>query len=80
MEAIRTSITSSFQAAIKNITANPAGAVILPKVKDSLAERILPEWVVQTMIGLEPLQRNRALLKLLYIGERFFSGEIGDAR
>ena len=49
------------------LKANPAGAVSLPKVKDSLAERILPEWVVQTMIGLEPNKRNRALLKLLYI-------------
>ncbi len=49
------------------LKANPAGAVTLPKVKDSLAERILPEWVVQTMIGLEPNKRNRALLKLLYV-------------
>ena len=49
------------------VKANPAGAVTLPKVKDSLAERILPEWVVQTMIGLEPNKRNRALLKLLYV-------------
>lgn len=49
------------------LKANPAGAVTLPKVKDCLAERILPEWVVQTMIGLEPNGRNRALLKLLYV-------------
>ncbi len=28
------------------LKANPAGAVTLPKAKDSLAERILPEWVV----------------------------------
>jgi site-specific recombinase XerD len=49
------------------LKANPAGAVTLPKVKDSLAERIIPEWVVQTMIGLEPNNRNRALLKLLYV-------------
>ena len=46
---------------------NPAGAVSIPKVKDALAERILPEWVVHTMIGLEPNERNRAILKLLYI-------------
>lgn len=49
------------------LKANPAGAVSVPKVKDSLAERILPEWVVQTMIGLELNGRNRALLKLLYV-------------
>lgn len=46
---------------------NPAGAVSIPKVKDALAERILPEWVVHTMIGLEPNERNRVILKLLYI-------------
>lgn len=46
---------------------NPAGAVGIPKVKDALAERILPEWVVHTMIGLEQSPRNRAILKLLYI-------------
>lgn len=46
---------------------NPASAVGIPKVKDALAERILPEWVVHTMIGLERSPRNRAILKLLYI-------------
>jgi integrase/recombinase XerD len=49
------------------LKANPAGAVTLPKLKDSLAERILPEWVVQTMIWFQPNHRNRALLKLLYV-------------
>lgn len=49
------------------LKANPAGAVILPKVKDSLAERIIPEWVVHSMIGLEQNQRNRVLMKLLYV-------------
>ncbi len=49
------------------LKANPAGAIAVPKVKDCLAERILPEWVVQTMIGLEPNLRNRVLLKLIYI-------------
>ena len=49
------------------LPANPAGAVSVPKVKDALAERSLPEWVVQTMMGLEPNQRNRVLLKLLYV-------------
>lgn len=46
---------------------NPAGAVGIPKVKDALAQRILPEWVVHTMIGHETSPRNRAILKLLYI-------------
>ena len=49
------------------LKANPAGAISLPKVKDCLAERILPEWVVQTMLGLEPNLRNRVLLRIIYI-------------
>ncbi len=49
------------------LAANPAGPVTAPKVKDALAERILPEAVVQMMIGLEPDSRNRVLLRLLYI-------------
>ena len=49
------------------LSANPMGPVTVPKVKDALAERILPESVVQMMIGLEPDSRNRVLLKLLYI-------------
>lgn len=46
---------------------NPAGAVSIPKVKEALAERILPEWVVHTMVGLERSPRNRVILKLLNI-------------
>jgi integrase/recombinase XerD len=49
------------------LKANPAGAVSVPKVKDCLAERIVPQWVIQTMIGLEPNKRNMVLLKLMYI-------------
>lgn len=47
---------------------NPAAPVPVPKTKDLLAERILPESVVQWMIVLEPNPRNQLLLKLLYIG------------
>lgn len=46
---------------------NPAGAISVPKVKDCLAERILPQWVIQTMIWLEPSKRNMVLLKLMYV-------------
>ncbi len=49
------------------LAANPAGPVTAPKVKDALSERILPEVMVQMMIGLEPDSRNRVLLRLLYI-------------
>lgn len=46
---------------------NPAAPVSAPKVKDNLAERILPESVTQLMIALEPNPRNQTLLKLLYV-------------
>jgi integrase/recombinase XerD len=38
----------------------------LPKVKDTLSERILDEAEVQRMIALEPSPRNHALLRVLY--------------
>jgi integrase/recombinase XerD len=41
-------------------------ALRLPPVRDRLAERILPEADVRRMLTLEPSQRNRALLALLY--------------
>jgi len=41
-------------------------ALRLPPIRDRLAERILPEADVQRLLNLEPNQRNRALLMLLY--------------
>jgi len=38
----------------------------LPKVKDTLSERILDEAEVQRMIALEPNPRNHVLLRVLY--------------
>jgi integrase/recombinase XerD len=38
----------------------------LPSVRNSLAERILPEADLHRMLSLEPDERNRALLLLLY--------------
>ncbi len=40
--------------------------VRLPRIKDTIAERILPEDTVLAMIALEPNRRNKALLRLLY--------------
>lgn len=40
--------------------------VELPAIKDRLAERILPEWDVQQLLGLERDPRNAALLRLIY--------------
>jgi len=43
------------------------GSVVnLPTVKNTLAERIIPEASVHRLIALEPSQRNRTLLLLLY--------------
>lgn len=38
----------------------------LPAIKDTLAERIMTEWDMQRMLGLERNPRNAALLRLLY--------------
>ncbi len=40
----------------------------MPKIKNTLAERILSEADVQRMIHLEPNARNRLILRLLYMG------------
>jgi len=44
-----------------------SAAVKLPKVKNTLSERILSESDVTRMIALEPDGRNRVMLKLLYL-------------
>ncbi len=45
---------------------NVGAPVRLPRLKDTLAERILAEEVVLNMISLEPNPRNKALVRLLY--------------
>ncbi len=45
---------------------NVGAPVRLPRLKDTLAERILAEEAVLNMINLEPGPRNKALLRLLY--------------
>ena len=45
---------------------NVGAPVRLPRLKDTLAERILAEEAVLNMISLEPGPRNKALLRLLY--------------
>ena len=44
-----------------------AAPVQLPAIKDTLAERILSEWDVQQLLGLERNPRNTALLRLIYV-------------
>lgn len=48
------------------LTFNVGAAIRLPKIKNTLAERILPESVVVRMLALEPDRRNHAILALLY--------------
>ncbi len=38
----------------------------LPRIKDTIAERILPEETVLKMLALEPMPRNQSVLRLLY--------------
>lgn len=48
------------------LTVNVGALVSPPKVKDTLAERILSELEVQLMISKETNPRDRAMLRLLY--------------
>lgn len=47
---------------------NPAGVLKSPKLPNKLAQRILTEADCQRMIGMTPLGRDRALLRLAYAG------------
>jgi integrase/recombinase XerD len=52
----------SFAQRIGYLTFNPAAAVQGPKIKNTLAERILLEAQVHRLLALEPHPRNRVLL------------------
>jgi len=58
----------SFAQRIGYLNFNPAAAVQSPKIKNTLAERILPEAQIHRLLALEPHPRNRVLLRLLYAG------------
>ena len=58
----------SFGNKIGVLAVNVGAPVNPPKAKDTLNERILSELEVQTMIALETNKRNRAILRLLYLG------------
>jgi len=45
---------------------NPAAAILSPKIKNTLAERILSEADVHRLLALEFQSRNRVLLRLMY--------------
>ena len=50
------------------LPADTAAALLLPKLKDRLSERIITEAEAQRLIQLEPNARNNALLRLIYAG------------
>jgi integrase/recombinase XerD len=56
----------SFAQRIGFLAFNPAAAIRSPKIKRTLAERILSESQVHHLFALEPNSRNRVLLRLLY--------------
>ncbi len=56
----------SFAQRIGYLDFNPGAAIRSPKIKKTLAERILPEAIVHRLLALEPSPRNRVLLRLLY--------------
>jgi integrase/recombinase XerD len=56
----------SFARKIGYLQFNPAAAILSPKIKKTLAERILSESEVHRMLALEPRPRNRVMLRLLY--------------
>ena len=56
----------SFAQRIGYLNFNPAAAVQGPKIKNTLAERILPEAQVHRLLALELHPRNRVLLRLMY--------------
>jgi site-specific recombinase XerD len=58
----------SFGQRIGYLIFNPCAAVHPPKVKNTLAERILLEDQVHRLLALEPHPRNRVLLRFLYAG------------
>ena len=59
---------------------NVGAAVRLPKVKDTLAERILPELDVQRLIALLPAGRDHVMLRLCYAAGLRVSELVGIKR
>jgi len=66
MAAIRSLI--SFGNKSEVLPRNVGALVELPEAPDTLNERLLTELEVQMMIALETNPRNRAILRLLYLG------------
>ncbi len=66
LAAVKSLLSFAYQLGV--LPTNVGTALKTPKVKDTLNERILSELEVTTLITLEPNQRNRVMLRLLYAG------------
>jgi integrase/recombinase XerD len=66
LAAVKSLLT--FAHRIGYLPVNVGAAERLPRLKFTLAERIVPREVVAALITGEPSPRNRALLRLLYFG------------
>lgn len=66
LSAIKSLFTFACKALPDHFKANPGAALHIPKARNDLAKRILPESDIQAMIAAEPDPRNHLLLALLY--------------
>ncbi|CCQ65032.1 Integrase [Crocosphaera watsonii WH 0402] len=66
LAAVKSLLSFGYQLGV--LPTNVGTAIKTPKVKDTLNERILSESEVTTLITLEPSERNRVMLRLLYAG------------
>jgi integrase/recombinase XerD len=65
LSAIKSLLTFGHRLGV--LPVNAGAPLRLPARKETLAQRIIGEGDIQRLIALEPLPRNRALLRLLYV-------------
>ncbi|WP_370538836.1 tyrosine-type recombinase/integrase [Synechococcus elongatus] len=64
--AVLKSLFSFLSKRLGVVPVNVAAAIHAPKVKDTLAERILPESIIQSLIAAAGNDRDRLILQVLY--------------
>jgi integrase/recombinase XerD len=68
LAVIKSLLTYASNAAVGLLPVNVGQAVKLPKMEDTLAERIMSEQSIDEMIRLEPNPKYQLMLELLYFG------------
>jgi integrase/recombinase XerD len=68
LAAVKSLLTFASSAAVSLLPVNVGVAVKLPKIEDTLAERIMSEQSVDDIIRKEPNPKYQAMLELLYFG------------